>query len=244
LELNKKIILVTGGAVRLGRAISLELSQASASIFCQYKSSKTAAFELKKEIESRGNRIHTFQTDLSTLAGINRTVAEAIKIFGKIDVLINNAALFYKTPLITITEKDWNTFIDLNLKSAFFLTQEVSKHMLKQKSGKIINIGDAGALSPFPAYLPYSISKAGVIAMTKGLAKALAPDIQVNCVSPGPVMIPENYSEEERNFSISQTLLKREGSGEDIAKTVRFLLEGSDYITGANIPVDGGRHIR
>lgn len=244
MDLNKKVVLITGGAIRLGRAISLELSRTGANIFCQYNSSQTAALELKKEIENTNKICHIYKSDLSTLAGVNQTVAEVIKVFGKIDVLINNAALFYKTPLGAITEKDWDTFLNLNLKSAFFLAQEVSKHMLKQKSGKIINIGDAGALSPYPAYLPYSISKAGVIAMTKGLAKALAPDIQVNCVSPGPVMIPENYSEEERKFSIGQTLLKREGSGEDIAKTVRFLLEGSDYITGSNIPVDGGRHIR
>ncbi|MEJ2543186.1 MAG: SDR family oxidoreductase [Calditrichaceae bacterium] len=116
--------------------------------------------------------------------------------------------------------------------------------MLKQKSGKIINIADAGAETPFPAYLPYSITKAGIINMTKGLAKALAPNIQVNCVSPGPVMFPEDYSEKERQYSIEQTLLKREGSAEDIAKTIRFLLEGTDYITGAVIPVDGGRGIR
>jgi NAD(P)-dependent dehydrogenase (short-subunit alcohol dehydrogenase family) len=163
---------------------------------------------------------------------------------GRLDVLVNNAALFYKTPFGEISEKDWDTFHTLNLKSAFFMAQSASRYMLKHKSGKIINIGDSSADSPFPAYLPYSISKAGIVAMTKGLAKALAPHIQVNCVNPGPVMIPEGYSEEDRQSAIQKTLLKREGSGKDIAKTIRFLLEGSDYITGAIIPVDGGRHIR
>ena len=244
MELKNKIVLITGGAVRIGRAISIELNKAGATIFCQYFSSLESAQLLKSEIEKSGGKIHIFQSDLSKLNGINQTVNETIRIFDRIDVLINNAAIFFKTPFGKVTENDWDTLHNLNLKSSFFLSQAVSQNMLKQKSGKIINIADAGAETPFPTYLPYSISKAGIINMTKGLAKALAPNIQVNCINPGPVIFPENYSEEERNYSIAQTLLKREGSVEDVAKTVRFLLEGSDYITGAVIPVDGGRQIR
>ncbi len=116
--------------------------------------------------------------------------------------------------------------------------------MQAQKSGKIINIGDSGALTPFPSYLPYSVSKAGILALTKGLAKALAPHIQVNCVNPGPVLFPQEFPDKEKEFAINQTLLKRAGSAEDVARTVRFLIEGSDYITGECIAVDGGRHIR
>lgn len=242
--LKNKVVLITGGAVRLGRAICLELSQGGVQLFCHYHSSSEAAVKLRDEIEQGGGRMHVFQADLTQLSGISATVAEAMRVFGRIDVLINNAALFYKTPLGSVTEKDWQTFHDLNSKAAFFMAQQVSSPMLKQKSGKIINIGDTAALSPFPAYLPYSMSKAGIIALTVGLAKALAPHIQVNAINPGPVMIPDHYSAGERQFSINQTLLKREGSAQDIAKTVRFLLEGSDYITGAIIPVDGGRAIR
>ena len=244
MDLRDKIVLITGGAVRIGRAIALELSKRSATIFCQYHSSSDAAQSLKEEIESDNNEIHIFQSDLSTLEGINQTVKEAITQFGKIDVLINNAAIFFRTALGEVTEKDWDTLHNLNLKAPFFLAQAVSRYMLKKKSGKIINIADAGAKTPFPAYLPYSISKAGIINMTKGLAKALAPDIQVNCISPGPVLFPNDYSDTERKFALEQTLLKREGSAEDIAKTVRFLLEDSDFITGAVIPVDGGRQAR
>ncbi len=244
MDLKNKIVLITGGAVRIGRAISLELSKAGATIFCQYYSSSEVAQSLKTEIEKSGGNIHIFQSDLSKKDGIKQTIDEVIRVFGRVDILVNNAALFFKTPLGKVSEKDWDTLHNLNLKSPFFLAQAVSQYMLKQKSGKIINIADAGAETPFPAYLPYSISKAGIINMTKGLAKALAPNIQVNCISPGPVLFPDNYSEEERKFSIEQTLLKREGSAEDIAKTVRFLLEGSDYITGAVIPVDGGRQVR
>lgn len=244
MNLKNKVVLITGGVVRVGRAISLELNKTGAKIFCQYFSSSDSALSLKEEVENIGGNIHLFQSDLSDQKGIKQTVDEVIRIYGRIDILINNAALFFRTPLGNVKEKDWDTLHTLNLKSPFFLAQAVSKFMIEQKSGKIINIADAGAETPFPAYIPYSISKAGIINMTKGLAKALAPNIQVNCISPGPVMFPESYSEEDRNFALEQTLLKREGSAEDIAKTARFLLEGSDFITGAVIPVDGGRHVR
>jgi NAD(P)-dependent dehydrogenase (short-subunit alcohol dehydrogenase family) len=115
--------------------------------------------------------------------------------------------------------------------------------MLRQKSGKIINIADSAAETPFPSYLPYSISKAGIITMTKGLAKVLAPHIQVNCIAPGPVLFPQNYDEKEKQFAIEQTLLKREGAPEDIVKALEFLIKNGDYITGTVLPVDGGRHI-
>lgn len=244
LDLKNRVVLITGGAVRIGRAISIELSKTGATIFCQYFSSSDAAQSLKNEIGKGSGNIHIFQSDLSTQDGIKQTVDEVIRVFGRVDILINNAALFFKSPLGKATEQDWDTLHNLNLKAPFFLSQAVSRYMLEQKSGKIINIADAGAETPFPAFLPYSISKAGIINLTKGLAKALAPDIQVNCISPGPVMFPENYSVKERQFSIEQTLLKREGSPEDIAKTIRYLIEGSDYITGVVIPVDGGRQVR
>ena len=168
----------------------------------------------------------------------------ALDAYGDVHILINNAALFYKTPLGQVSETDWDTFHELNLKRIFFLTQTIAVYMKSKGVGKIVNIGDTSALSPWPDYIPYATSKAGLISMTVGLAKALAPEIQVNCVNPGPVMMPEDMADEERRISVEQTLLKREGTPEDIARTVRFLLEGSDYITGAVIPVDGGRHIR
>ena len=244
MNLSEKVVLVTGGAVRLGRAICLELAEAGAKIFCHYHSSGNAALSLKQKISANGGSIHIFKCDLSEAKAPQNIINEVIRVFGRIDVLINNAAVFYKTPLGSVTEKDWDAFTNLNLKSAFFIAQESGRHMLKQKTGKIINISDAAAVSPFPAFIPYSISKAGIIAMTIGLAKALAPHIQVNCINPGTVMLPENMSEEDKSYALDQTLLKREGCAEDVAKSVRFLLEGSDYITGAILPVDGGRQIR
>lgn len=244
MNLKGKGIIITGSAVRLGRAICLELAETGAHLFCHYHSSKDKADALERELYKTGSVHFFYRADLSKIAAVRQLVKKASQQLDHIDVLINNAAVFYKTPLGSVTEEDWDSFFNLNLKSPFFLAQQVSRFMLEQQSGKIINIGDAGAENPFPAYLPYSMTKAGIIAMTKGLAKALAPNIQVNCINPGPVMMPEDLTEEERQYALDQTLLKREGSAEDIAKTVRFILEGSDYITGAVIPVDGGRHIR
>ncbi len=244
MDLKGKVIIVTGGAVRLGRAICLELAQTGAHLFCHYHSSKRQADDLERDLWKTG-AVHFFhRADLSRVEAVKQLVEKAQAQLGRIDVLINNAAVFYKTPLGSVTEKDWETFFNLNLKASFFLAQETSRYMQQQGSGKIINIGDAGAENPFPAYLPYSLTKAGITAMTRGLAKALAPQIQVNCINPGPIMMPEDLTEKERQYALEQTLLKKEGAPADIAKTVRFILEGSDYITGAVIPVDGGRQIR
>ncbi len=244
MHLQGKTIIITGAAVRLGRAMALELAESGAHLFCHYHSSHRQAHSLEQELRDKGCETHFYQADLSDRAQIKKMAEQAHHRMGQIDVLINNAAVFYKTPLGQVTEADWDYFMNLNLKAPFFLAQEVSRFMLKQGSGKIVNIADAGAVRMFPGYLPYSISKAGVVALTTGLAKALAPNIQVNCVNPGPVLLPEELSEDERSFALEQTLLNREGRPEDIARTVRFILEGTDYMTGAVIPVDGGRQIR
>ncbi|MHB2154970.1 SDR family NAD(P)-dependent oxidoreductase [Calditrichota bacterium GD2] len=244
MDIKEKIVLITGGAVRLGRAIALELAARGATICCHYHQSAAAAEELKKEIEHKGGKIRLFRADLEQ-AKEAEELAEAVwQKTGRIDVLVNNAALFFKTPFGKVTEAEWDQFFNLNLKSVFFLSQKIGMRMLAQKSGKIINIGDSGAIHPFPSYIPYSISKAGVMALTTALAKALAPYVQVNCINPGPVLMPASFPQAEKQYAIDQTLLKREGSAYDIARTVRFLVEDSDYITGACINVDGGRAIR
>ncbi len=241
---KSKVVIISGAAVRLGRAIALELAQAGMHLFCHYHKSEQAARSLKEEVERNGGSIRLFQGNLSETGIIEQLSDEALRVYGRIDYLVNNAAIFYKTPFGTVTEAQWDEFMAVNLKQTFFLSQKTGQIMLKQKRGKIVNIGDAGAEAVFPAYLPYSVSKAGVVALTKGLAKALAPYVQVNCVNPGPVLMPAQMLQKEKEFAIEQTLLKREGSAGDVAKTVRFLLEQSDYITGAVLPVDGGRSIR
>lgn len=244
MQLKGKGIAITGSAVRLGRAICLELVKTGAHLFCHYHSSKKEANSLERELWKSGSVHFFYQAELKDAASARALIKRAKEQLGRIDVLINNAAIFYKTPLGQVDEQDWESFFNLNLKVPFFLSQEAGLLMKEQKSGKIINIGDAGAERPFPAYLPYSMTKAGLVNMTKGLAKALAPEVQVNCINPGPVIMPESHSASEIKFALDQTLLKREGSAEDIARTVRFVLEGTDFMTGAIIPVDGGRQIR
>jgi len=242
MDIKNKTALVTGGAVRLGRAICLELSKAGANIFCQYNSSEKDALSLKDDIESQGGKIEIFQADLTAQNSAKEIVKAAQKTFAKIDILVNNSALFYPTPFGQVKEQDWDTFHNLNLKAAFFLSQETGILMQEQGLGRIVNIGDTSVESPWASFIPYTISKSGIVTMTKGLAKALAPDVLVNCINPGPVLFPQDYSEEQKAKSIKRTLLQKAGSAEDIAKTACFLVE-TDYITGAVIPVDGGRHI-
>jgi NAD(P)-dependent dehydrogenase (short-subunit alcohol dehydrogenase family) len=161
----------------------------------------------------------------------------------KIDVLVNNAAIFYRTPFFEVSDFDWYNILDINLKGTFYGCQIMGEFMVKQRSGKIINIADVSAETVWPSYIPYCISKAGIIALTKGLSKALAPYVTVNAVSPGTVMLAEKYDPAEENYLIERTPLKRLGDPQDIANTVAFLIEGSDFITGTIINVDGGRSL-
>jgi len=244
MQLKDCVVLITGGVTRVGRMITLELAKSGAEMFCHYNKSERDARSLKKEVEQMGGSIHLFQGDLSDISFAEKLVDMVFDRAKRVDVLINNAALFFKTPFGSISEEQWDRLFTLNLKAAFFCAQKAGQYMVRQGKGKIINIADPSGESPWPSFIPYGLTKAGIIAMTKGLAKALAPDVQVNCINPGPVLIPENYTEKERKRAIENTLLKREGSAQDIAVTVKFLVEGSDYITGAVVNVDGGRAVR
>jgi pteridine reductase len=243
MNLKNRVVLITGGAVRVGRAICLELAHAGAIIFCHYHQSIKQAESLKDRIENKGGKIYLWQSDLNHISNVDILVNEVTRRCGKVDVLINNAALFYKTPLGSVGEDQWDRLFSLNLKAAFFCAQRAGATMKKQGWGKIINIGDTSGENPWPSYIPYGLTKSGIIAMTRGLAKALAPQVQVNCVNPGAVLFPDHYSKTEKKLSIRRTLLEREGRPEDIALAVRFLIEGSDYITGTVLTVDGGRSI-
>ena len=243
MELKNKSILITGGVVRVGRVITRELLSAGARLFCHYNSSHQEAKSLQKEVENNAQNLHLIQGDLNSVAFAENLVEQVIKESGHIDALINNAAIFFKTPLGEVNETDWDKLFQLNLKAPFFCAQKAGMHMKKHGGGKIVNIGDPSGVNPWPSYIPYGLTKSGIISMTRGLAKALAPEVQVNCINPGPVMFPDDYSKENQERALKNTLLKKEGTAEDIAKTVRFILEGSDYITGAIINVDGGRSI-
>ncbi|HQV32798.1 MAG TPA: SDR family oxidoreductase, partial [Calditrichia bacterium] len=162
---------------------------------------------------------------------------------GRIDILVNNAAIFYKTPFLESTESEWDHFMDVNLKGVYLGCRIMGEVMMQQQSGKIVNIADVAAERIWPSYIPYCVSKAGVVALTRGLAKALAPHVLVNAVAPGTVLLAEEYDSEEEQALIDKTPLKRVGSPRDIASAVTFLLEGSDFITGQILGVDGGRSL-
>ncbi len=236
--MRNKVILVTGGARRIGKAISEELLKAGARVFIHHNNSAAEADSVRKIYKNA----EIIRADLSRNGEAKRLVDAVAATAGKIDGLINNAAIYFKSPFGKVTEEQWDRLFSLNLKAAFFCAQQAAKYM--RNGGCIVNIGDTGGLSPWPSYLPYSLTKAGVIAMTKGLAKALAPDIRVNCINPGPVLLPDDISEQDREQAIGNTLLKREGRATDIAVMVRFLLEKGEYMTGSVVNVDGGRSIR
>lgn len=242
MKLKGKTVLVTGAGRRVGKSIALALAEKGAQVAIHYNRSKKEARTVVKEIEKRGGAAHAVQGDLAKGRDCERIVQETVKVLGRLDVLVNNAAVFFKTPLFEVTEKDWDRTLDSNLKGSFFCAQAAAKAMQKE-GGKIINFADWSGFRPYVDYLPYCISKAGVIAMTKGLAKTLAPKIEVNAIAPGPILLPEDLDPVEEEEISRNTPLKKIGSPQDIVSAILFLIEGTDFMTGATIVVDGGRLI-
>ncbi len=238
-SLNNKVALVTGAAKRVGRAIALELADAGARVAVHYHTSASAAEET---VERAGGGSALFQADLRQPRECAALITSVKEAFGRIDVLVNNAALFGRTPFAETTEEEWDRFQEVNLKSAFFLSQAAAAVM---DEGVVINIADSAGVTLWPGYIAYSISKSGLITLTQGLARALAPAIRVNAVLPGPVLPPEGEEgdEEAIKTSIQNTAMKRMGTPGDVAKAVRYLVAEGSYITGAILPVDGGRHL-
>lgn len=243
MDIKEKNILVTGGAVRLGRAITIKMAELGARVFCHFNKSQKEAYSLKEECDRKGLTIELVQSDLTQKESSDILIQKVIDRAGTIDVLINNAALFFETPFGTIKESEWDLLFNLNLKVPFFCSQKAGQIMYQQGQGKIINIGDIGGEKIWPDFIPYTLTKNGLIAMTKGLAKALAPKVLVNCINLGPIMFPVSYNKEKKQKSINATLLKRQGNTIDLTETVRFLIIDSDYITGSVINLDGGRSI-
>ncbi len=241
--MQEKVALVTGSAKRIGRAVANALADRGVHQAVHYRTSKTEADEAVELFRVLGVEAESFQADLSQVNEVEALASEVLKRFGRLDILVNNASVFFPSPLGEVTDLQWDALINTNLKGPFFLAQKVGLAMKAAVGGTIINIGDWAAERPYAGYLPYCISKAGVVAMTKGLAKALAPEVRVNCINPGPVMLPEDLSEAEKEEVMRKIPLQRTGSPADIANAVVFLCEGTDFMTGAVITVDGGRAV-
>jgi pteridine reductase len=241
MDLKGRIALVTGAGKRVGRTIALTLAEHGATIAIHYRSSKAEAEEGVAQIASRGGRAQAFAANLESVAEIERAVAQVLTAFGRIDILVNSASVFYRKPLEELTEHDWDVNLNTNLKAPFFLSKFAGAAMRKQGAGKIVNIGDWAGIRPYNNYLPYTVSKTGLIGLTRALAKALAPQVQVNCVALGPVMPPDDYDAAEIERLRRATLTKTLGTPEDVARAVLFLCESADFTTGSTLMVDGGR---
>jgi len=241
-----KVVLVTGGARRVGAAICRWLHQRGARLVIHYRSSHAEGQRLQQELEqSRPSSVALLQADLLDMTQIPVLIAGAVRQFGRLDALVNNASSFFATPIGECDENAWQELIDSNLKAPLFLSQAAAPY-LRQQQGCIVNIVDIHTDHPLRHYAIYNAAKGGLATLTRSLAVDLAPQIRVNGVSPGPILWPENgewQDEALRRSIIDKTLLRRMGEPEDIARTVAFLIADAPYITGQIIAVDGGRSI-
>jgi pteridine reductase len=243
-ELTGKTALVTGAARRVGAAITRALHGAGANVLLHYRSSGDDASQLAAELnEARAGSAATAECDLLQIAELPGLAAEATRRFGGLDILVNNASTFYPTPFGDITEIDWDDLIGTNLKAPLFLSQAAAP-LLQAREGLIINLADIHGTRPLRRYPVYSLAKAGVLMLTKSLARELGPRVRVNAVAPGPVMWPEGGLDEAVQARIvAGTALKRAGSPVDVARACLFFATEAPYVTGQILAVDGGRSI-
>ena len=240
-----KVVLITGGAKRVGAATCRRLHLAGANLMLHYRVSAGEARLLQAELNhQRKDSVALIQADLLDIAKLPAMVEQTVQSFGRLDALINNASSFFQTPVGEITAAAWEDLIGTNLRAPLFLSQAAAP-ALKKSLGAIVNITDIHAERPLKNYVVYSVAKAGLVGLTRSLARELAPEVRVNAVAPGPILWPddESFDELSRQRIISNTPLKREGTPEDIAKAVHFLLAEATYVTGETINVDGGRHV-
>ncbi len=241
---NEKIVLITGGAKRVGAATCRQLHAQGARLMVHYRSSHDEAKALATELNhQRRDSCALVKGDLLHIDRLPHLVEATLKHYGRLDVLINNASSFYPTEIGQITADNWDDLIGTNLKAPLFLAQAAA-HALRQTHGCIVNIADIHAERPLKSYVVYSIGKAGLVALTKSLAHELGPQVRVNAVAPGPIMWPEDdptFDDGERRRIVAHTALKREGSPEDIARSVKFFVYEAPYVTGQILAVDGGR---
>jgi len=244
MEAQGKVALVTGAGIRLGRAIALGLARIGMHVAVHYHASAEEAEETAAQARAEGVEAETFVADLGASADeAGRLVAEVDRRWGRLDVLVNSAAIFPRTPFDAVDEPTWDRTIAINLKGPFFTAWHAAGLIRRSGGGSIVNMADWAGLRPYKNYLPYVISKGGIITMTKALAKELAPDVRVNAVAPGPVLMPEDMPEETIERVIEGTLLERLGSPADVVEAVVFLVARTDFVTGHVLVVDGGRLI-
>jgi len=242
MELEGKIALVTGGAVRLGRALLLALAEAGADVVLHYGSSRRAAEETAAAVRDLGRKVLLLQADLQDMAAVQQLPRRAAEKFGKLDILVNSAALFQPGDIFNTTEASWDRQMNVNLKAPFFLSQAFAQQLGPDQRGHIVNIADWRATRPAATYLAYTFSKAALISMTRSLAVALGPRVQVNAIAPGLILPPPGKTAAYFERMAQRVPLQRVGSPEEVAGAMLFLLR-SDFVTGELLFVTGGEHL-
>ena len=242
MDIKGKVAIVTGGAVRLGRVLVLELARRGARLVIHYHSSASPALEVITQIKGMGGEAIAIQADLCQTAEAQSLITRAAEHFGQLDILVNSAAIFKPGDWADTTEANWDEHMAINLKAPFFLSQAFAAHVGRERPAHIVNLVDWRATRPTAHYLAYTLTKAALITMTQSLALALAPNIQVNAIAPGAILPPPGQDQAYLDKLAQNIPARRTGSPDDVAKALLFLLD-SDFVTGDVIPVTGGEHL-
>jgi pteridine reductase len=243
MDLRGKVALVTGAGRRLGRAMARALAARGMTVAIHYHASAEGATRLRDEIVGAGGQAACFEADLTNPRAARALPQQVVERLGRLDVLVNSAAVMHRLRLEDTTPEQWDAIVDLNLRSVFFCAQGAAP-ALRAARGKMVNLADLAGLEPWPGFAAHSVSKAGVVMLTKVLALSLAPEVTVNAIAPGAVLVPEDYPEEERERLARTTPLRRLGDPSDVVSALLYLLEAGDFVTGQVLVVDGGRYIR
>ena len=241
MKLSGRAALVTGAGHRVGRALAVALGGEGMNVAVHYNRAAAEADETLQLIQRAGGKAHSFGFDLLDPEAPSHLINAVVKEFGALHVLVNSAAVMKRHPFGSVTTADWDETMSLNLRAPFFIAQAAAAAM--SDGGAIVNISDLAAFETWPSYVPHSISKAGIVKMTEGLARVLAPAIRVNAIAPGAVLLPDDWGERTGERLSDTTPLRRLGDPQDVVDAMLYLLR-ADYVTGETIIVDGGRRIR
>ena len=243
MSLEGRAALVTGAGRRVGQAIAVGLARAGCNVAVHVHGTADGGTDTVEQIRALGRKAEALAADLADAHAAGGLAGRAAALLGgRLDILINSAAIMVKQAVPDVTPESWDRTMALNLRAPFFVTQGALPFLRKSR-GRVVNLADVAGFEPWPTYVPHNVSKAGVVMLTKGLARALAPDITVNAVAPGAVLLPDEWDEQARAHFAETTPLGRLGSPEDVVQAVLYLLT-ADYVTGTVLIVDGGRVIR
>lgn len=242
MQLADRVVIVTGAGKRVGRGIALALGARHMRVVVHYHGSEDGAADTVRTIEAAGGTAWAMRADLREPEQARRLVEQAVGHFDVLDVLVNSAAIMLRTPVDEVTAAQWDTMFAINLRAPFFCARAAAA-VMRERGGAIVNIADLAGMETWPAYVPHGITKAGVLQMTRALARVFAPRVRVNAVAPGAVLLPDGWAPEDAERLARTTPLGRIGTPEDVAQAVIYLIE-ADYVTGETITVDGGRHVR